>query len=88
MLEQIINIGGVTDTQVQQALARSSKQTLLIIAHRLKTIERADQIVVISQGGVKEQGTHQQLMDRQGLYYAQREKLVTEGVQADLQPGH
>lgn len=72
----------ITDpTQVQKGLARCSNQTLLIIAHRLKTIERADQIVVISEGRVEEQGTHQELMDRKGMYYKQREKLFTEGTE-------
>lgn len=73
-------------TQVQEALAGCSKQTLLIIAHRLKTIERADQIVVIGQGRVQEQGTHQELMDRKGLYYKQREKLFMEGTQPHPHP--
>uniref|UniRef100_A0A8C7RMU9 Transporter associated with antigen processing, subunit type a n=1 Tax=Oncorhynchus mykiss TaxID=8022 RepID=A0A8C7RMU9_ONCMY len=53
-------------------------QTLLVIAHRLKTIERADQIILIDQGTVLEQGTHQQLMDRKGGYYKLRERLFTE----------
>lgn len=70
----------VTDSaQVQQALASCPNQTLLVIAHRLKTIERADQIVVISEGRVQERGTHQELMDRKGSYYELREELFTEG---------
>lgn len=86
--EQIISLWDVSDPpQVQEALASCSNQTLLIIAHRLKTIERADQIVVVSQGGVREQGTHAELMDRGGLYYKQREKLFTEGTQPQPQPG-
>uniref|UniRef100_H3BZ95 Transporter associated with antigen processing, subunit type a n=1 Tax=Tetraodon nigroviridis TaxID=99883 RepID=H3BZ95_TETNG len=63
------------ENQVQQALAACSSRTLLVIAHRLRTIEGADQIVVVSRGGVAEQGTHQQLMGRRGLYYRQRERL-------------
>lgn len=73
-------------TQVQEALVRCSNQTLLIIAHRLKTIEGADQIVVISQGRVEEQGTHQELMARKGMYYKQREKLFTEGAEPQRCP--
>uniref|UniRef100_H3BW29 Transporter associated with antigen processing, subunit type a n=1 Tax=Tetraodon nigroviridis TaxID=99883 RepID=H3BW29_TETNG len=65
------------ENQVQQALAACSSRTLLVIAHRLRTIEGADQIVVVSRGGVAEQGTHQQLMGRRGLYYRQRERLFT-----------
>lgn len=65
--------------QVQQALARCPNQTLLVIAHKLKTIEKADQIVVINGCKVEEQGTHQELMDKKGSYYKLREELFTEG---------
>lgn len=65
-------------TQVQQALACCPDQTLLIIAHRLKTIEKADQIVVIGGGRVQERGTHRELMDAKGSYYRLREHLFTE----------
>lgn len=64
--------------QVQQALACCPTQTLLVIAHRLKTIERADQIVVIDSGEVVELGTHQELMDKKGSYYKLRERLFTD----------
>ncbi|XP_061597387.1 antigen peptide transporter 2a [Cololabis saira] len=67
-----------SENKVLQALARCPNQTLLVIAHRLKTIEKADQIVVISGGKVKEQGTHQELMDLRGSYYKLREELFTE----------
>lgn len=69
----------IYSVQVQQALASCPNQTLLVIAHRLKTIERADQIVVISEGRVQEQGTYQELMDKKGSYYKQREEFFTEG---------
>lgn len=64
--------------QVQEALASCPSQTLLVIAHRLKTIERADRIILIDRGSVLEQGTHQELMDRKGGYYKLRERLFTE----------
>ena len=44
--------------------------TVLYITHRLSTVKRADQIVMMHQGAVVEQGTHQQLMDAKGRYYA------------------
>ena len=75
---KIINILVIGSSQVQQAVANCPNQTLLVIAHRLKTIERADQIVVIGDGRVQERGTHQQLMDKKGTYYKLREKLFTE----------
>ncbi|XP_029519315.1 antigen peptide transporter 2-like [Oncorhynchus nerka] len=67
-----------SEHMVQEALASCPSQTLLVIAHRLKTIERADQIILIDQGTVLEQGTHQELMDRKGGYYKLRERLFTE----------
>lgn len=75
----IINISVTDSAQVQQALASCPNQTLLVIAHRLKTIEKADQIIVVGEGKVQERGTHQELMDKKGIYYNLREKLFTEG---------
>ncbi|XP_016116205.1 antigen peptide transporter 2-like [Sinocyclocheilus grahami] len=72
-----------SERMVQDALARRPNQTLLVIAHRLKTIERADQIVVIDKGEVVEQGTHQELMEKKGNYYKLRERLFTEEKEAD-----
>ncbi|XP_013866752.1 antigen peptide transporter 2a [Austrofundulus limnaeus] len=68
-----------SENKIQQALASCPDQTLLVIAHRLKTIETADQIVVISGGKVKERGTHQQLMELKGSYHKLREELFSEG---------
>lgn len=55
---------------IQQAFNRLAKnKTMIIIAHRLSTIKQADNIAVLSQGHVIEQGNHQQLIDREGKYY-------------------
>ncbi|ANB12244.1 ATP-binding cassette alpha-factor transporter STE6 [Sugiyamaella lignohabitans] len=55
---------------VQEALDRASKdRTTIVIAHRLSTIKDADKIVVMSQGDVVEQGSHQELLSKQGVYY-------------------
>uniref|UniRef100_H2Z4F0 ABC-type oligopeptide transporter ABCB9 n=1 Tax=Ciona savignyi TaxID=51511 RepID=H2Z4F0_CIOSA len=55
---------------VQEALERSkSHRTVLLIAHRLSTVERADRIVVIVKGKVEEIGSHSELMAKQGTYY-------------------
>ncbi|CAD5121208.1 DgyrCDS9743 [Dimorphilus gyrociliatus] len=61
------------DTQseaiVQKALDKASKgRTTLVIAHRLSTVRNADLIVAISEGVVAEQGTHDELMEKGGLY--------------------
>ena len=58
-----------SERAVQDALARLREgRTTLVIAHRLSTIRSADKICVISEGSVQEQGPHQQLMDRAGVY--------------------
>jgi ABC-type multidrug transport system fused ATPase/permease subunit len=55
---------------IQQALDRLVKdRTTLIVAHRLSTITHADQIVLIENGEIHEQGTHLELMAKQGAYY-------------------
>lgn len=54
---------------VQDALVRLMQdRTTLVIAHRLSTIQNADQIAVLDDGVMAEQGTHQQLMEKNGLY--------------------
>ena len=56
---------------IQEALARLMRErTTLVIAHRLSTVEHADQIVVLDAGRVVEQGTHSQLLARGGQYAA------------------
>ena len=59
-----------TERAIQQAMERMSKErTVLVIAHRLSTVRRADKVVVMQEGRVIEQGRHQDLMARRGAYW-------------------
>jgi ATP-binding cassette subfamily B multidrug efflux pump len=59
-----------TEARIQKALLRLMQgRTSFVIAHRLSTIRDADKVVVINNGEVVEQGTHQQLLDRRGFYH-------------------
>src|SRR5450755_2649019 len=59
-----------TEFRVRDALARMVEgRTSIIIAHRLSTIQRADKIIVMHKGQVRETGTHQQLLVQRGIYY-------------------
>ena len=62
-----------SEHQVQQALNAilenpESNQTVVVIAHRLSTIKDADEIVVLKRGNIVERGTHQELIDMNGVY--------------------
>jgi ATP-binding cassette subfamily B multidrug efflux pump len=59
-----------TEFRVREALNRMVEgRTSLIIAHRLSTIQRADKIIVMHKGQVREMGSHQQLLAQRGIYY-------------------
>lgn len=59
-----------TEFKVRDALARMVEgRTSLIIAHRLSTIQRADKIIVMHKGQLREMGTHQELLAKRGIYY-------------------
>lgn len=67
--EATANIDSFTELEIQQALATLRQgRTTIVIAHRLATIRDADQIVVLDQGRIVEQGDHAQLLARGGLY--------------------
>ncbi len=67
--EATSNVDTQTEQQIQQAMQSLMKgKTCFVIAHRLSTIQNADQILVVNKGSVVEQGTHSQLLAKQGFY--------------------
>ena len=67
--EATSSLDNKSEKLIQEALERLMKgKTSFVIAHRLSTIHNADKILVLDQGKIVETGTHQELMDRKGLY--------------------
>ncbi|POZ56132.1 putative ABC transporter ATP-binding protein [Lysinibacillus sphaericus] len=74
-----------TEVDIQKGLQHLMQgRTSFVIAHRLKTIENANQIFVIQQGEIVEQGNHQQLMQQQGIYNSLQQKLLLEQEQPSV----
>jgi ATP-binding cassette subfamily B protein len=68
--EATSSIDTETEQLIQQAIDRVMRnRTSLVVAHRLSTIQRADKIIVLHHGEIREQGTHQDLLAFQGLYW-------------------
>lgn len=72
-----------TEIKIQQALEELSQgRTTLVIAHRLSTIKNADRILVLTEDGIVEEGTHEELMEKDGvyarLYQAQFKDYITD----------
>ncbi|XP_038591057.1 antigen peptide transporter 2 [Micropterus salmoides] len=63
-------------TVLQEVLARG--RTVLVVAHQLKTVEKADHIIFIEKGEVVEEGTHQELMAKKGRYHRLKEELFSQ----------
>jgi len=79
----------ITESSVQEALDRlGSNRTVLVIAHRLGTIRNADNIIVLKDGTVAEEGTHDELLENNGLYAEMWNKQLhatsNSGSQADF----
>ena len=63
-----------TEKQIQKAIRNlAGQRTVVAIAHRLSTIREADMILVIHEGRIAEQGTHEELLQLGGLYYKMHE---------------
>jgi ATP-binding cassette subfamily B protein len=68
--EATSNVDTRTEIKIQKAMRKLMEdKTCFVIAHRLSTIQGADNILVINEGDVVEQGTHKELMKKKGFYY-------------------
>lgn len=68
--EATANIDSETETIIQESLNKMMNiSTMLIVAHRLSTIQHSDRIIVMSKGEIVESGKHQELLKQNGLYY-------------------
>jgi subfamily B ATP-binding cassette protein MsbA len=68
--EATSNLDTESELYIQESLSHLMEgRTTFVIAHRLSTIRRADQILVIENGKIAEQGTHEQLIEKEGRYY-------------------
>ena len=68
--EATSNIDTETEILIQDAIKKVIKgRTTIVIAHRLSTIQHANKIIVLHKGKIREMGTHQELLDRKGMYY-------------------
>ncbi len=87
--EATANIDTATELLIQDALHKLTKgRTSIIIAHRLATISECDRILVLHHGVVEELGTHDELIDQQGIYYTLHELQFQDGaVAAELIAG-
>ena len=62
-------LDNVTENEIQKSLEELGKnRTNLVVAHRLSTIKNADEIIVLTENGIEERGTHQELVEKNGIY--------------------
>ena len=67
--EATANVDPENENELMHAVqALTAEKTVIMIAHRLKTVERADQIIVVDHGKIVQHGTHTQLMEQDGIY--------------------
>ena len=67
--EATANVDPENENELMRAIqALTAEKTVIMIAHRLKTVERADQIIVVDRGKIVQQGTHAELMEQDGIY--------------------
>ena len=85
--EATANVDPENEAELQKAIeALTQGKTIIMIAHRLKTVKNADQIIVIDRGKIAQQGTHDELIKQTGIYadfVGMREKAIGWKIKAD-----
>ena len=62
-------LDNITEHEIQMSLEKlCADTTTLVVAHRLSTVQHADEIVVVTDKGIEERGTHEELMKQNGIY--------------------
>jgi ATP-binding cassette subfamily B multidrug efflux pump len=85
--EATSSIDTETEQLIQQAIERVLRdRTSIVVAHRLSTVQRADQILVLHHGELRERGTHQQLLARRDLYWRLYKLQYADDSRADAVP--
>ncbi len=82
--EATSSIDTETEQLIQQAIERVMRdRTAIVVAHRLSTVQRADQIIVLHHGEIREQGTHQELLAQRGLYWMLYKLQYADGARSE-----
>ena len=74
-------VDGITEINILESLLKLREGKInIIVSHRLSVVENADKIIVMDQGRIVEEGTHQELMDNRKWYY---EQYLTQQMEAE-----
>lgn len=85
--EATSSIDTETERLIQQAIERVMRdRTSIVVAHRLSTVQRANQIIVLHHGEIREQGTHQELLAHHGLYWKLYKLQYADSMRREIPP--
>jgi ABC-type multidrug transport system fused ATPase/permease subunit len=77
--EATSSLDNISEKKIQKAIQAISRHTtVLVVAHRLSTVQQAEKIIILEKGQIKEQGVHEELLANKSLYYALHMSNMTE----------